>query len=42
MLSNVEKAGMVNTREEGYQKVLDTTDGTFAFIDEAARVRKSL
>ena len=38
MLSNVKKEGMVKTREEGYQKVLDTTDGTFAFIDEAARV----
>ena len=38
MLETIEKNGMVKTREEGYQKVLDTLDGTFAFIDESARV----
>ena len=38
ILSNVMKEGIAKTREEGYQKVLDTQDGTFAFIDEAARV----
>ena len=40
MLETIEKNGMVKTREEGYQKVLDTLDGTFAFIDESARVSR--
>ena len=39
MLETIKKNNMVNTREEGYQRVLDTLDGTFAFIDESARVR---
>jgi hypothetical protein len=39
MLETIEKNGMVNTREDGYQRVLDTLDGTFAFIDESARVK---
>ena len=38
MLETIEKNGMVKTREDGYQRVLDTLDGTFAFIDESARV----
>ena len=41
MLETCKKNGMVKTREEGYQKVLDTLDGTFAFIDESARVSLS-
>ena len=39
MLDTITKNEMVKTREEGYQRVLDTLDGTFAFIDESARVR---
>ena len=39
MLETIEKNGMVKTREDGYQRVLDTLDGTFAFIDESARVK---
>ena len=38
MLETITKNEMVNTREDGYQRVLDTLDGTFAFIDESARV----
>ena len=38
MLETMEKNEMVKTREDGYQRVLDTLDGTFAFIDESARV----
>ena len=39
MLETIEKNGMVKTREDGYQRVIDTLDGTFAFIDESARVK---
>ena len=39
MLDTITKNEMVKTREEGYQRVLDTLDGSFAFIDESARVR---
>ena len=42
MLETIEKNEMVKTREEGYQRVLDTLDGTFAFIDESARVRTKI
>jgi len=35
----INKTGMVDTSEEGFQRVLDNTDGNFAFIHDASEVK---
>ena len=35
----IKNTGMVKTAEEGFQRVLDDEEGTFAFIHDASEVR---
>jgi len=35
----IQNSGMVNSSEEGFQKVLDNTNGEFAFVHDASEIR---
>jgi hypothetical protein len=35
MIATIDKSGPVKTAKEGFQRVIDDTNGTFAFIHDA-------
>ena len=39
ILQVIQTSGMVNTSEAGFRRVLDDTNGTFAFVHDASEVR---
>ena len=39
MFQTIEKSGLVKDAMEGFQRVIDDTNGTFAFIHDALQVR---
>ena len=38
MFATIEKSGPVKSAKEGFQRVIDDTNGTFAFIHDALQV----
>ena len=42
IFKTIEKTGLVNTPSEGFTKVLEDEEGTFAFIHEASQVLENV